>query len=93
MQFVPVSSSITVANMIGQSGTKRRGSSGRPPIRYEALATGLHTVGKRAAASGASVHMPRIGCGLAGGTWEHVGPLVEQMAREQGVVVWVYDVK
>jgi hypothetical protein len=35
--------------------------------------------------------MPRIGCGLAGGTWERVGPLVEETLGRAGVAVTVYD--
>lgn len=49
--------------MIGQRGT-RTGSKG-VPVRYEAIDTALGSLGK-AAGLGASVHMPRIGCGLAG---------------------------
>jgi O-acetyl-ADP-ribose deacetylase (regulator of RNase III) len=38
-----------------------------------------------------SVHMPRIGCGLAGGTWERIGPLVEAALSERNIAVTVYD--
>ena len=89
VRFVPVRADIVVANLIGQRGIKR-GSKG-PPIRYEALAAGLATVGDHALATGASVHMPRIGCGLAGGKWELVEPLIEQHLCAHGVAVTVYD--
>ena len=36
-------------------------------------------------------HMPRIGCGLAGGKWEQVGPIVEETLAAAGVNVVVYD--
>lgn len=36
-----------------------------------------------------SVHMPRIGCGLAGGTWDEVEPLVSQYLSKYDV--YVYD--
>ena len=88
-QIVPVSNLVSVANMVGQRGTKV-GSKGRP-LQLAALAEALGTVGMVAADTGASVHMPRVGCGLAGGTWEEVGPLVESMADQHGVDVWVYD--
>jgi hypothetical protein len=39
----------------------------------------------------ASVHMPRIGCGLAGGDWEVVGKIVEEELANTGVPVTVYD--
>lgn len=35
--------------------------------------------------------MPRIGCGLAGGTWDRVGPIVEEELCAHGVPVMVYD--
>ncbi|RAJ47078.1 hypothetical protein K353_00279 [Kitasatospora sp. SolWspMP-SS2h] len=40
---------------------------------------------------GASVHMPRIGCGLAGGRWERIEPLVTDRLTARGVPVTVYD--
>ena len=89
VRFVPVRDDIVVANLIGQRGIKT-GSKG-PPIRYEALAAGLATVGGYAAAERASVHMPRIGCGLAGGKWELVEPLIAEHLTARGVAVTVYD--
>jgi O-acetyl-ADP-ribose deacetylase (regulator of RNase III) len=89
VQFVPVEPYIWVANMVGQRGIKR-GSSG-PPIRYEAVAECLQKVAAKARELGASVHMPRIGCGLAGGEWSRVEPLIEQHLVSVGVAVTVYD--
>lgn len=88
-QFVQVEPSLWVANMIGQHGT-RTGSKG-PPVRYAAIDTALSLVGSRALELGASVHMPRIGCGLAGGRWELVEPLVLERLVGLGVRVVVYD--
>jgi O-acetyl-ADP-ribose deacetylase (regulator of RNase III) len=88
-QFVQVEPYIWVANMVAQRGVKR-GSSG-PPIRYDALARGLQQVAVRAQELGASVHMPRIGCGLAGGDWAEVEPLIEEYLVAAGVPVIVYD--
>ena len=88
VQFVQVERYIWVANLIGQRGTKT-GSSG-PPVRYDAIATGLQQVGLKALEFGASVHMPRIGCGLAGGQWAKVEPLIQQHLCEAGVAVTVY---
>lgn len=39
----------------------------------------------------ASVHMPRIGCGLAGGRWSDVEPHVRATLCDAGVRVYVYD--
>jgi O-acetyl-ADP-ribose deacetylase (regulator of RNase III) len=89
VQFVPVSPTLMVANMIGQHGI--RSARGTPPIRYDAVAEGLITIGGKALEIGASVHMPRIGCGLAGGTWDQIEPLVKERLTDRGVAVTVYD--
>jgi O-acetyl-ADP-ribose deacetylase (regulator of RNase III) len=89
VQFVQVEDYIWVANMIGQKGIKT-GSSG-PPIRYDAVAACLEKVAAKAVELGASVHMPRIGCGLAGGEWAKIEPLVEEHLCGRGVAATVYD--
>jgi hypothetical protein len=38
----------------------------------------------------ASVHLPRIGCGLAGGKWEKIEPLINKLLIDQGLNVFVY---
>jgi hypothetical protein len=35
--------------------------------------------------------MPRIGCGLSGGKWGRIEPLVAARLGERGVAVTVYD--
>jgi O-acetyl-ADP-ribose deacetylase (regulator of RNase III) len=89
VQFVQVEPYIWVANMIAQRGMKQ-GSSG-PPIRYEAVAQCLQKVAAKAAELEASIHMPRIGCGLAGGNWSRIEPLVEEYLCERGLAVTMYD--
>lgn len=89
MQFVQVTPSVWVANIVGQHGM-RRGSNGAP-VRYEAIDTALGTVADRAHELGVSVHMPRIGCGLAGGRWSRIEPLIEARLTDRGVPVSVYD--
>ena len=87
-RLVQVEPELWVANMIAQRDIRRRG--GTPPIRYDALRealTELHDT----APEGASIHMPRIGCGLAGGSWDEVGPIVEETLSDQGRKVFVYD--
>lgn len=75
LQVVQVEPYVWVANLVGQRGI-RTGRSTGVPVRYEAIDTALAALGDRAPELGASVHMPRIGCGLAGGRWERVEPLV-----------------
>ena len=89
VQFVRVEESIWVANLIGQHGMGFR--NGFPPIRYEAIRQGLRTVASKAKKLGASVHMPRIGCGLAGGKWQQVERIVQEELIAAGVSATVYD--
>lgn len=89
IKVVPVNNYMSVANMVAQKGI-RTGSKG-PPIRYEALEQCLELLAEEAKAQGASVHMPRIGCGLAGGKWELIEPLIEKTLISQGISVTVYD--
>jgi O-acetyl-ADP-ribose deacetylase (regulator of RNase III) len=89
VQFVQVEPDTWVANMIGQRGIKRANSG--PPIRYEAVAQCLERLAAKALELGASVHMPRIGCGLAGGEWSKIEPLIKHQLCERGVAVTVYD--
>ncbi|OWK46767.1 macro domain-containing protein [Fimbriiglobus ruber] len=91
VQLVQVESYIWVANMIGQRGI-HTGSKG-PPVRYPAIDTALAAVGDAAKMLGASVHLPRIGCGLAGGKWEEIEPLLVKNLCDRGVRVTVYDFK
>ncbi|MEU0855976.1 Appr-1-p processing protein [Streptomyces griseofuscus] len=89
VQLVQVDPRTWVANMVGQRGT-RTGSKG-VPVRYEAIDTALTGLAAHALALGASVHMPRIGCGLAGGKWSRVEPLVTERLTGRGIAVTVYD--
>lgn len=72
-----------VANIIGQDGIATCGSV--PPIRYEALRAGLHTVAQEALYNGCEVQMPMIGAGLAGGNWEIIEQIIEEELVQQGV--------
>nr|WP_231921394.1 macro domain-containing protein [Micromonospora auratinigra] len=89
-RLVRVAPDIWVANMVGQRGT-RRGSAG-PPIRYDALERCLGSLAAQVEAlGGASVHLPRIGCGLAGGRWARVEPLIVAQLCARDLPVTVYD--
>lgn len=89
LRLVPVSPDTFVANMIAQRGVKA--DNGIPPIRYEALRECLAKLAVQAAELKAGVHMPRIGCGLAGGSWDMVEPLIRGTLVEKGIAVFVYD--
>jgi O-acetyl-ADP-ribose deacetylase (regulator of RNase III) len=95
VQFCKVDSDqpTLVANIIGQHQV---GSQGRiPPIRYEALRLGFQTIANSVLPfrdkTPVSVHMPRIGCGLAGGDWALIEPLLQAVFGRLEIPVYVYN--
>jgi hypothetical protein len=79
---------LMVASLVAQQGY---GDSTQPRIRYAALRSGLVEVAREAREMKASVHMPRIGAGHAGGSWTIIEELVRTTCCESGVQVTVYD--
>ena len=90
VQFVQVEPDLWVANMVGQHSYTASG--GQPSIRYEAVEECLQKAAAQALELQASVHMPRIGCGLAGGKWEVIEPIINKTLGARGIAVTVYDV-
>lgn len=90
VQFVKVSDDTWVANMIAQHGI-RNSQTKIPPIRYEALEICLEKVRLFAKEINASVHMPRIGCGLAGGKWNIIQGIIANQLTAHYIVSMVYD--
>ena len=88
MQLVQVEENTYVANIIGQSGIGPM--HGNPPIRYNAIREGLRSL-RDECGSNTSVHMPRMGCGLAGGSWDKIEKIVIEELVERGIEVTVYD--
>ena len=66
VQFIKVENNLWIANLIGRHKI-RKDELGNVPIRYKAIKEGIQKVAHEAEELNASVHMPRIGCGLAGG--------------------------
>jgi O-acetyl-ADP-ribose deacetylase (regulator of RNase III) len=89
VQFVEVEPQLWVANLIGQHDI--RAHRGVPPVRYEAIHEGLQRIAAFAQTQRATVHMPRIGAGLAGGRWEELEPIIRETLAAQGITVTVYD--
>jgi O-acetyl-ADP-ribose deacetylase (regulator of RNase III) len=87
---VQVEPDVWVANMVGQHDIQRKADQ-LPPIRYEAVEAALAKVAVEAQKLMASVHLPRIGCGLAGGTWDRIEPIIKRTLCLSGIEVFVYD--
>ncbi len=90
VQYVPLDSDLNVvANMVAQHGTVSK--SNPHPISYAALEHCLLDVAEQAIMMEATVHMPRIGCGLAQGKWEVVESIINRTLTLRDVDVTVYD--
>ena len=83
-----LSEDLTAYHMIAQHGY---GPSPKPRIRYIHLKTCLDKLAEFALGHAATVHMPRIGTGHAGGQWNIVRELVDEGLVRRGVEVTVYE--
>ncbi len=80
--------SIELASMVAQHGY---GPSLFPRIQYLAIEECLSKVAVRAKETNASIHMPRIGCGEAGGEWNIVSEIIDETLSRENIPVTVYD--
>jgi len=90
VQFVRVEQDLWIANLIGQHKIIKD-ENGNAPIRYDAVEGGLKKVADFARDINASVHMPRIGCGLAGGKWEIIESIIKETISKKDINTIVYD--
>jgi O-acetyl-ADP-ribose deacetylase (regulator of RNase III) len=88
IHIAAINPSLSLVSMIAQHGY---GPSPKPRIRYLALQACLRKVASIAAERGATVHMPRIGCGQAGGSWDVVSELIDETLCNKEIDVFVYD--
>lgn len=88
--YIETDPGLYVANMVARRGEVKPGDI---PLSYVYLAVCLNKlqVIVDSMRPRASVHMPRIGCGLAGGEWSKVRILVRHFLTNRGVPVTVYD--
>lgn len=88
IQMIRVRPDIVVVNLIGQHGihTDSKG----PPVRYTAIRGGLMKLNTTLHPS-YSIHMPRMGCGLAGGKWEKMEPIIEEALEGRNVTIYDFD--
>lgn len=94
VQYVPVDNDLIVVNMIAQNNTKPN-EFGVPPVRYSAVNVCLKKVVNLAKSlennsTPVSIHMPIIGCGLGGGSWEIMEATINDAVGD--FLVIVYDI-
>jgi O-acetyl-ADP-ribose deacetylase (regulator of RNase III) len=76
-----------VVHMVAQRGTRTKAKP--KPLDLDALDRCLHQLAGASFVVDTPIAMPRIGCGLAGGTWEEVEPLIKSHLGD--LDVHVYD--
>lgn len=88
-QLVRVEKDTIVANVVGQN--LYPSGPDRIPLVYAALEKGLKHLREMIMAEDVTVHMPRIGAGLAGGSWERIEKIIIETLVNKGIPVTVYD--
>lgn len=99
MTFIPLGSiqmcsaghknpDIMVCNMVAQHRTIR---SVEKPICYKSLEAALELLAEEAIEMNASIHMPRIGAGLARGDWNVIESIIDRVLTLRNIDVTVYD--
>ena len=87
VRWSPVTEDIVVVHMCAQHGL--RGPANPHPLALVALDQCLGLVARTAVRfPGYTLHMPRIGCGLSGGTWAEVEPLIQRHLSQLDVTVY-----
>lgn len=88
LHLAEIESSLCLASVVGQHGY---GPSPKPRIRYGALAEALERLTRIAVGKNASLHMPKIGSGESGGSWEIVSEIIDEVVCRKGISVTVYE--
>ena len=86
--FSKVEDGVYTFQMVCQHGY---GPSPTTRLRYEALRECLGSLREVAQKKSATVHMPRIGAGEAGGSWGLISNLITEELSSEGVAVTVYE--
>lgn len=86
--FTQLNAEDILASIIAQEGF---GPSMFSRLRYSALQSGLRVIASMASKTGASIHMPRIGTGAAGGDWGVIEEMIEEEMVRLNLTVTVYD--
>jgi len=90
VQFVTVSNGkIVIANIIGQH-TIWKSKDGNPPIRYNAVESGLEKVAQYCLNNNGDVHAPKFGSDLAGGDWNKIEQMIIEKLCSKEIPVTVY---
>ena len=90
VSFAKPTDNIIIANIIGQYYTYPK--DGKIPLDYGALEQGFRNVIEMFQTNDIplTIHMPKIGCGLAGGDWNVVEEIIKNTFIKENIEVYVY---
>jgi O-acetyl-ADP-ribose deacetylase (regulator of RNase III) len=94
IQVVDIFPGLKVCNLFGQydMGNTIVGDVTIPAVDYRAIHLGFAHLKKYIIDNGGgTIHMPRLGCGLAGGDWNHIEDILHQVFDNCDVEIMVYD--
>lgn len=97
LQCIAVPNGITIANMVAQHQVRGMDPTGRPPIRYWALARAMKAVfdevwiNYRNKSRLPEIHCPKFGSDLAQGRWEVIEQMILEIWIDAGVEVTIYE--
>lgn len=89
VQLVKGANKVLIANLVGQEGVVSKYNP--TPVRYEAIQSALEKL--VAIDASCDIHMPRMGCGLAGGFWPKIEQIIRTTLLTKGYNVTVYDLE
>jgi len=81
IQNIQVESNIVVVNLIAQHGIYNKNN--KLPIKYDALRNCLKKLNEYAIKMKMSIHMPKIGSGLARGNWEIIEKIINEEIKTE----------
>jgi O-acetyl-ADP-ribose deacetylase (regulator of RNase III) len=88
--FTKVSNNKTVYNIYTQVEYLPRGVD---HFEYEGFRKGLSDVFEHMKSNGMkSLALPKIGAGLAGGRWQDIKKIIEEVSEEKGIEVTIYEI-
>ncbi len=81
---------LTIVNAYTQYGFGRNHSNGTQiPLDYEALTLCMRKINH--VFKGQHIGLPQIGCGLAGGDWNHVKAIIQTELKNCDVTVVIFN--
>ena len=95
-QFVPIlNENIWIANMIAQDKyrkyRKSEHESNHVYLNYDALNKTLTRSYKFAYENNLTIHMPKIGCGFAGGDWNIIEKMIKPLSEKVNTTVYLLE--